>query len=47
MNNGKDICNIIMKDKRTGNTWKKSPKLSELYEKLFNEKSPRDYIIHK
>lgn len=40
MNSGKDKCNIIMKDKRTGNTWKKSPKLSELYEKLFNEKPP-------
>ncbi len=32
---GKDVTNIIMTG-RDGRKWKKSPKLSELYEKLFD-----------
>jgi len=37
MNGGKDITSIFITDKH-GNRWKKNPKLSELYEKLFSEK---------
>lgn len=33
---GKDILNVWIKDKR-GQSWKKSPKLAELYVKLFEE----------